>query len=417
VESWPSPAVPRLADLGFGRAAPPRVRDTATGELQPVEGRDGLVRMYVCGITPYDATHLGHAATYLLFDLVQRACLYAGLEVRYVQNVTDIDDPLLERAVQTGDDWRAIAARETALFRDDMAALRIIAPTEYIGAVEAMPDIVDIVRRLRERGAAYDLDGDVYFSVAAATGFGAVGHYSPDEMLRLSAERGGDPERPGKKDPLDCLLWQAAKPDEPSWDSPLGAGRPGWHVECAAIALRHLGEQIDVNGGGSDLVFPHHELSAAEAQVVTGAAPFARAYLHQAMVGYEGEKMSKSRGNLVFVSRLLTTGVDPMVIRLALLAHRHDTDWEWHDEEIQTATERLTTWRAALGRDAGPPAAPLVAELRAALGDGIDTPRALSAVDAWATEEGDNSDAPGQARAAIDALLGIATYGLSRRRR
>jgi L-cysteine:1D-myo-inositol 2-amino-2-deoxy-alpha-D-glucopyranoside ligase len=399
--------VPRLADLGFGVAAPPRVRDTATGQLQPVEGRDGVVRMYVCGITPYDATHLGHAATYLLFDLVQRACLDAGLGVRYVQNVTDIDDPLLERAVQTGDDWRAIAVRETALFRDDMEALRILAPAEYIGAVEAMPDIVDIVQRLRERGAAYDLDGDVYFSVAAAPQFGAIGHYSAGEMVRLSAERGGDPDRPGKKDPLDCLLWQAAKPGEPSWDSPLGAGRPGWHVECAAIALRHLGEQIDVNGGGSDLVFPHHELSAAEAQVVTGAPSFAHAYVHQAMVGYDGEKMSKSRGNLVFVSRLRADGVDPMAIRLALLAHRHDTDWEWHDAEIDAAAARLDRWRSAVRRRSAASAGPLVAGLRAALGDGIDAPRALAAVDEWAAAEGGDAGAPAQAAAAVDALLGV----------
>ena len=381
------------------------MHDTATGRLQPIEGRDGVVRMYVCGITPYDATHLGHAATYLLFDLFQRACRDAGLEVRYVQNVTDIDDPLLERAVQTGQDWREIARRETALFRDDMAALRVIAPTEYIGAVEAIPDIVDIVRRLRERGAAYDLDGDVYFSVAAAPEFGAVGHYSTDEMLRLSAERGGDPERPGKKDPLDCLLWQAAKPGEPYWDSPLGPGRPGWHVECAAIALRHLGDQIDVNGGGTDLVFPHHELSAAEAEVATGTPTFARAYLHQAMVGYEGEKMSKSRGNLVFVSRLRAAGVDPMAIRLALLAHRHDVDWEWKDAELDAAIERLAGWRDALRRPSGPPAP--ITELRSALGDGIDTPRALSVVDAWAGTGGDDPAAPGQMTAAVDALLGI----------
>jgi L-cysteine:1D-myo-inositol 2-amino-2-deoxy-alpha-D-glucopyranoside ligase len=407
VQSWSSPTVPRLADLGFGVAPPPRVHDTATGRLHAVEGRDGVVRMYVCGITPYDATHLGHAATYLLFDTINRACIDAGLDVRYVQNVTDIDDPLLERAVQTGDDWRAIADRETALFREDMAALRVIPPAEYIGAVEAMPDILDVVRRLRERGAAYDLDGDVYFSVAAAPAFGAIGHYSSADMLRLSAERGGDPDRPGKKDPLDCLLWQAAKPGEPSWDSPLGAGRPGWHVECAAIALRHLGEQIDVNGGGSDLVFPHHEMSAAQAEVVTGTPAFAGAYVHQAMVGYDGEKMSKSRGNLVFVSRLRAAGVDPMALRIALFAHRHDTDWEWHDGELDGAVERLARWRAAVRRPSAPPAAPLVTELRAALGDGVDTPRALDVVDKWVEADGDDEGAPAAVAAAIDALLGI----------
>jgi L-cysteine:1D-myo-inositol 2-amino-2-deoxy-alpha-D-glucopyranoside ligase len=407
VESWSSPAVPRLADHGLGSGSAPQVHDTASGVLQPVEGRDGVVRMYVCGITPYDATHLGHAATYLLFDTLQRVCRDAGLQVRYVQNVTDVDDPLLARAAQTGDDWQAIARRETELFRADMTALRILAPDAYVGAVEAIPDIVAVVQRLRDRGAAYDLDGDVYFSVAAAPDFGSVGHYAPAEMLRLSAERGGDPERPGKKDPLDCLLWQAARPGEPSWDSPLGAGRPGWHVECAAIAMRHLGEQIDVNGGGSDLVFPHHELGAAEAEVVTGRTPFARTYVHQAMVGYGGEKMSKSRGNLVFVSRLREAGVDPMAIRLALLGHGHTADWEWHDDDLDTAAIRLHSWRAAFRRAAGPAAGPTVDAMRAALTGGLDTRGALTAVDEWATGHGQDPDAPAQIAAAVDALLGL----------
>src|SRR4051812_42952 len=234
-----------------------------------------------------------------------------------------------------------------------MAALRILPPEQFVGAVEAIPDIVEIVENLQRKGAAYDVDSDVYFSVAAAGHFGEVGHYSVDDMLRLSGERGGDPQRAGKKDPLDCLLWQAARPGEPSWESPLGAGRPGWHVECTAIALRHLGPVIDVQGGGSDLVFPHHELGAAEASVVTGEWPFARAYVHQAMVGYDGEKMSKSQGNLVFVSRLRES-VDPVAIRLALLGHDHRHDWEWRDSEIEAAGERLARWRDAFARAAAP---------------------------------------------------------------
>jgi cysteine--1-D-myo-inosityl 2-amino-2-deoxy-alpha-D-glucopyranoside ligase len=363
--------------------------------------------MYVCGITPYDATHLGHAATYLLFDELQRVSRDAGKRVRYVQNVTDVDDPLLERAVQTGEDWTAIAERETQLFREDMAALRVIAPDAYIGAVEAIPDVVAAVVTLRDKGAAYDLDGDTYFTVAAAPDFGEVSHLSVADMVRVSGERGGDPGRPGKKDPLDSLLWQAARPGEPAWDSPLGHGRPGWHIECAAIALEHLGPTIDVQGGGDDLVFPHHEMSAAQATVITGEHPFARAYVHQAMVGYDGEKMSKSRGNLVLVSKLRAAGVDPMAIRLALLAHSHDTAWEWRDAEIEGAVERLARWRAAFTRPASAPAAPLVAALRHALRHGFDTSSALDAVDAWATTDGEDEHAPSEAATAVDALLGI----------
>jgi L-cysteine:1D-myo-inositol 2-amino-2-deoxy-alpha-D-glucopyranoside ligase len=405
MESWPAVDVPRLSDVGLGTGSLPRVYDSATSSLVEV-GVDDAVRIYVCGITPYDATHLGHAATYLLFDVLQRACRDAGREVRYVQNVTDVDDPLLERAMQTGQDWVAIAERETQLFRDDMAALRVLPPDHYVGAVEAIPDIAGIVDTLRARGAAYDVDDDIYFSVAAADHFGEVAHLGVDEMARLSGERGGDPQRPGKKDPLDCLLWQAARPGEPSWETPLGAGRPGWHVECAAIALRHLGPVIDVQGGGTDLLFPHHELGAAEASVVTGQWPFARTFVHQAMVGYDGEKMSKSRGNLVFVSKLRNQ-IDPMAIRLALLAHSHREDWEWHDEEAGAAVERLGRWRDAFRRPSAQPAQELVDVVRAAMTAGLRTPDALAAVDRWAGVDGDDADAPALAALAVDALLGV----------
>jgi L-cysteine:1D-myo-inositol 2-amino-2-deoxy-alpha-D-glucopyranoside ligase len=401
------PALPRLADAGFGSGRLPRVFDTASGSLVEVGAEVADISMYVCGITPYDATHLGHAATYLLFDIVQRVCRDAGRTVRYVQNVTDVDDPLLERAAATGDDWVALAERQTQLFRDDMAALRIIPPDQYVGAVEAMPDIVDVVGALQQHGAAYELDADIYFSVAATDHLGAVGHLPVADMVRLSAERGGDPQRPGKKDPLDCLLWQGARPGEPSWDSPFGAGRPGWHVECAAIALRHLGPVIDVQGGGSDLVFPHHELGAAQASVVTGRWPFARTFVHQAMVAYDGEKMSKSKGNLVFVSALRASGVDPMAIRVALLAHDHRHDWEWRSEELAAAQDRLARWRAAFKRSSAPPARPVIDALRETLEDGVRTPDALLVVDAWAHAEGSDTAAPAGVARAVDALLGV----------
>jgi L-cysteine:1D-myo-inositol 2-amino-2-deoxy-alpha-D-glucopyranoside ligase len=400
--------VPRLGDLGVAPSdVAVEIRDTATGRLARIgEGKERIT-LYVCGITPYDATHLGHAATYLLFDELQRVARDAGIDVRYVQNVTDIDDPLLERAAQTGEEWTGLAAREIDLFRDDMAALRILAPAEYVGAVEAIPDIADAIAKLRDKGAAYDVDGDIYFSVGSAPGFGDLSHLAQDEMLRLFAERGGDPTRSGKKDPLDCLLWQAARPGEPSWDTPLGSGRPGWHIECTAIAMKHLGETIDVQGGGEDLIFPHHEMGGAEAAVLNGFAPFAGASLHQAMVGYDGEKMSKSKGNLVLVSKLREAGIDPMAIRLALLNHHHATPWEWQDDEIKDAETRLARWRSAFNRETAPPAEPLIDAVRRALRSGLDTPSALAAVDAWSRSEGEDETAPQKARTAADALLGI----------
>lgn len=367
--------------------------------------------MYVCGITPYDATHMGHANTYVAFDLINRVWADAGHDVHYVQNVTDIDDPLLERAVATGQDWRAIADRETALFREDMKALNVLPPRDYIGAVESIPSVAEYVEKLRASGDVYAVDDDLYFRVRNDPHFGSVARLDVDSMLRLFAERGGDPDRPGKEDPLDCLVWQSERPDEPAWDTPLGHGRPGWHIECTAIALDTLGMTIDVQGGGSDLMFPHHEMGASEAQRITGEYPFARHYVHSGMVSWQGHKMSKSRGNLVFVSTLRHEGVDPMAIRLALLAHHYRSDWAWTPHGLEGAAERLARWRAAASLPAGPNAEPTLARIREALADDLKTPSALDALDAWAhralTAGGDDPGAPDLMIRTADALLGV----------
>ena len=415
--SWPAPLLPTLP--GTGPAL--KVHDTARGEVVATSP-DRTARMYVCGITPYDATHLGHAATYLAFDLVNRVWRDAGHAVHYVQNVTDIDDPLLERAERDGEDWVVLAMRETALFREDMTALRVLPPEDFVGAVEAIPRIVGHVERLLDDGVAYVLDdgtGDVYHDISQAPGFGSESHYDEATMLRFSAERGGDPERPGKRQPLDPMLWRGARPGEPSWPGPRGVdGRPGWHVECATIALDTIGMGFDVQGGGSDLVFPHHEYSAVHAEALSAAesgekGPFAQAYVHAAMIGLDGEKMSKSRGNLVFVSKLRGEGTDPMAIRLALLSGHYRTDRAWTPALLREAQERLGTWRRAVAQDAGAPAGPVLHGLRERLTDDLDSPGAIAVVDAWAAatiaRAGEQEEqAPAIVGDAVDALLGVA---------
>ncbi|MFC7388434.1 cysteine--1-D-myo-inosityl 2-amino-2-deoxy-alpha-D-glucopyranoside ligase [Sphaerisporangium rhizosphaerae] len=406
MQSWSAPEIPSLPGAGL----PLRLHDTsARGVRETSPGP--TARMYVCGITPYDATHLGHANTYLAFDLAGRMWRDAGHAVHYTQNATDVDDPLLERAQQTGVDWQELAAKEIELFRTDMEALRIIPPDDYVGVTEVVDQVAELIGRLKDKGATYEVDGDVYFSVAAAPKFGAVSGYSEERMLELFAERGGDPDRPGKRNPLDWLLWRGRRPGEPSWPSPLGPGRPGWHVECTTIALNRLGSGFDVSGGGTDLIFPHHEMGASEGHIATGEWPFARAYVHAGMVGLDGEKMSKSRGNLVFVHRLRAEH-DPMAVRLALLAHHYREDWEWTGDQIDTATARLARWRSAVDRPAGPDAGPVLQGVRERMADDLDAPGALEIIDAWATRtlagEGEDPDAPALVRATTDTLLGIA---------
>lgn len=406
MRAWTAPQLPRLPGTGYDL----RVYDTAAAQVRPLAPGPSA-SLYVCGITPYDATHLGHAATYLAFDLLQRVLRDAGTEVRYVQNVTDVDDPLLERARQTGQDWRGLATREIELFRSDMSALSVLPPAVYLGVVEAIPLVIDMISTLLARGAAYLLDGDVYFPVAASSRVGEVSHLDYPRMLELSRERGGDPDRPGKKDPLDPLLWRAERPGEPSWPSPFGPGRPGWHVECAAIAVAHLGASIDVQGGGEDLAFPHHEFGAAHACAATGAWPFARAYVHTGMVGLDGEKMSKSRGNLVFVSRLLAAGVDPAALRMALQSHHYRASWEWTGEVLERSRHRLRRWRQAFALPAGPPADQVLDDVRRHLADDLQAPLALDDVDRWVEHAlvrgGRDTAAPAAARAVSAALLGV----------
>ncbi len=407
MRAWPGPNVPKLPGAGAGL----RLYDTSARELRP-SAPGTVARMYVCGITPYDATHIGHAATYLAFDLVNRVWRDNGIQVNYVQNVTDIDDPLLERANQTGVDWRELADEQIELYRYDMTTLRILPPNHYVGVVEAMDSVVALIAELAHRGAVYEVDGDQYFSVHSDPRYGGVSGYDREQQLALFADRGGDPQRSGKRDPLDCLLWRAARPGEPSWPSPLGDGRPGWHVECVAIAIAELGMSFDVQGGGSDLIFPHHEMSASQAQVLTGQWPYARHYVHAGMVAYQGEKMSKSRGNLVFVSQLRDAGHDPMAVRLALLGHHYRSDWDWTDQDLVDATARLDRWRAAVSPPTGPCAARTLDAVRIALGDDLNTVRALELIDLWAQEQqlrgGDDPGAVGVISRASDALLGVA---------
>jgi L-cysteine:1D-myo-inositol 2-amino-2-deoxy-alpha-D-glucopyranoside ligase len=407
--SWSAAPVPLLP----GRGPELRLYDTSDRQVRPVTPGT-KASMYICGITPYDATHLGHAATYLTFDLVNRVWLDLGHDVHYVQNVTDVDDPLVERAQRDGIDWRDLADREVALFRADMAALRVLPPREYVGATEAIPEVVELVEKLLASGAAYVVDDeypDIYFRADATPQFGYESGYDRETMLRLFEQRGGDPHRVGKADQLDALLWRAARDGEPSWPAAFGPGRPGWHIECAAIALSRIGTGLDIQGGGSDLIFPHHEFTAAHAECVRGERRFARHYVHAGMIGYDGHKMSKSLGNLVLVSTLRAQGVEPSAIRLGLLAGHYRADRFWSPQVLDDAIARLQRWRAAVALPAGPDATDVVARLRGYLADDLDTPKVIAALDGWVTDAleygGHDAAAPRLVATAADALLGV----------
>jgi L-cysteine:1D-myo-inositol 2-amino-2-deoxy-alpha-D-glucopyranoside ligase len=371
--------------------------------------------MYVCGITPYDATHLGHANTYLTFDLINRYLRATGSEVKFVQNITDIDDPLLERAIRDGVDWQELAISQIDLFRSDMVALHVIPPVNYIGAVESIPLVIDAIGDLQRSDAVYQVDNDYYFRVHSDTDFGSRSHLSQEEMLEIFSQRGGDPTRVGKQDPLDAMLWLAQRPDEPGWASPYGKGRPGWHIECCAIALNYLDidlnqpTSIDIQGGGSDLIFPHHEMSAAQGKAINGKE-FAANYVHAGMIGLDGEKMSKSKGNLIFVSRLLQDGVAPMAIRTALMSHRYRNDHMWQESDLTQAENLLSDLQICLARMEVAPTDSVIREIIAAVADDLDTPRALQALRKWISQTSDGfvGGNAGELSRAIDSILGIA---------
>ncbi|WP_068397474.1 cysteine--1-D-myo-inosityl 2-amino-2-deoxy-alpha-D-glucopyranoside ligase [Kribbia dieselivorans] len=413
MKTWPQTSIPELPGTGV----PPRIFDTPSGTVRPVDAGP-TATMYVCGVTPYDTTHLGHAATYVTFDILNRALRDAGHEVRYVQNVTDVDDPLLERATRDGVHWTDLARDQITLFHEDMTDLAVLPPEHYVGVVEAMQLVIDAVDALTAAGATYAVANDdtchgpdLYLDLAKASTLGSVSQWSREDMLGVFGERGGDPGRPGKRDKLDPLLWRAQRDGEPSWEGgDLGPGRPGWHIECTAIALHFLGKSFDIQGGGADLVFPHHEMSSAQAECL-GTHPFARRFVHQALLSYDGHKMSKSRGNLVRVSQLRAQGADSVAIRMALLRHHYRTEWEWVDADLTNAESALARWRQAVSVNTAPDAEALLVDLRAAIADDLDTPKALAAIDHWVdtclTSGGHNPTAPGLVARMCDALLGL----------
>jgi len=378
--------------------------DTARQAVVPFEPGP-VVTVYTCGITPYDAAHLGHAAVYLTFDVLSRRLADRGHEARCVRNVTDVDDDILRRARELGVHYLDLAAEEMARFDADMSALGLLPVTSEPRATSAIPDILSLIGISLETGHAYLSGGAVYFDVTTFPGWGKVSHLGEAEMLRLAAENGGNPDDPAKRHPLDFVLWQPSLADEPAWESRWGPGRPGWHIECSALAMRELGSTVDLHGGGRDLVFPHHECETAQSESATGHQ-FVRHWLHVGLVGLGGRKMSKSLGNLVFVGDLLKEW-EPAAIRLALLAHHYRTDWDWSDADLPAAAERLERWRRApeppaapeRGRDDGAGDGGGLAEVRERLDDDLDAPGALRALDGRAT--GGESVARGA------ALLGV----------
>jgi L-cysteine:1D-myo-inositol 2-amino-2-deoxy-alpha-D-glucopyranoside ligase len=388
-----------------------RLYDTAQRKVVPFEPPP-TVRMYVCGITPYDSTHLGHAATYLTYDILIRRLEELGHTVRYVRNITDVDDSILPKARELGVPYLELAASEVARFHSDMTALEMRAPVAEPRATESIDLIIDLVGKLLDSGHAYLTHGTVYFDVSSFPDYGKLSHYPEDRMVQLARARGGNPDDPHRRAPLDFVLWQPSLDDEPAWRAPFGVGRPGWHIECSAMAMHEHGPTLDLHGGGTDLIYPHHESEIAQSEALTGQ-PFVRHWLHSAMVNYEGEKMSKSLGNLVFVSDLLKIA-DPRAIRLALLRHHYRHPFEWYDTDIEEGSALLHRLLAAAEQTAGPDPAPFAQRVRAAIDDDLDTPKALDALDDFASailsaKSSSESDDPSarDALCELGRLLGV----------
>ena len=413
MRSWVATSVSDLSStLKFPQI---RLTDSASTQKKPLTQKD-LYRLYVCGITPYDATHLGHAATYLSFDLIHRYLVASGSNVYYVQNITDIDEPLLERANRDGVEWENLASEQIELFRNDMCALNVLPPTHYIGAIEAIPLVVEAIEILSDKNSTYEIDKDVYFSVKHDSNFANISHLKDQEMIEIFSQRGGDPTLTGKKDPLDCLVWMLQRPNEPGWNSSYGFGRPGWHIECTAIALNYLAPDlaletlIDIQGGGSDLIFPHHEMCAAQARVITGKE-LASHYVHAGMIGLDGEKMSKSKGNLVFVSSLLASGVDPFSIRWALMSDHFRKDRMWSQEKLTYATLEVQRLRDALQGEDLAPTENLVSCILDSLANDLDTKRIVLEINQWVdrTLNGETGGDKKQVLLVLENLLGFST--------
>ena len=363
------------------------------GTRLPVVGR---ARVYVCGITPYDVTHLGHAATFVWADTLSRVLHAGGAEVIVSRNVTDVDDVLLAAASRAGSPYDRFAAIQQFYFDHDMIALGVARPDMEPRAHAHIRQVIALAAGLLENGAAYLRDGQVYFRGSAVAHHAALDRAA---ALRLSAEYGDHPDDPRKDDPFDVAVWQASSPGEPAWESPWGPGRPGWHAECAAMALHAFGPAVDVQAGGGDLRFPHHAYQAAMAEALTGVTPFARARLNAGVVRVAGAKMAKSAGNLVLVAELLTE-YPAAAIRLMILDRRWDEDWDYGRAELEAAVARLDRLHVAAGRPgrsvAGTDVAAFAA-VRAALASDLDVPAALRI----AEDEG------GPAARTVGSLLGL----------
>lgn len=367
-----------------------RLYNALTQSKETFEPRDGSVSIYICGITPYDTTHLGHSFTYAAFDVLIRYLEYRGQTVNYVQNVTDIDDDILKKAREVERNWQEVGNRWTAHFIEDMVALNVRPPEYFPRATDVIEEMIEVVEALLAGGYAYEENGSVYFHVDAWQEFGKLSRIPRSEMLPVANERGNHPDDPNKKDPLDFVLWQAQAPGEPAWDSPWGPGRPGWHIECSSMATTHLGNTIDIHGGGADLIFPHHECEIAQSECATGDKPFGRFWMHTAMVQHEGEKMSKSLGNLVMVRDLLEDGVHPDVLRLCMHSYHYRQPWQLDEEDLAQAQRRVDLLREALEASSGSddPLNPrgICNTFESAMDDDLDTHTALVALEQFAQE-------------------------------